>query len=153
MDALPAHGTSMTIVAALLHGRSVLDDPAQLPLRGRAALVRGLLEELDRIVPCATAVVTLGVTEQLADELRQLSRLILESAAIIGARHRNPCSGSVRRALLPPGRELAGGVIAPHAPVDARSIGAKCAVWSDPHDELLVVVMDGLHVLHARVPR
>jgi hypothetical protein len=82
MNAPPARATS---VAALVDGRSVLDDPTQLRLRGHAALVRGLLDELDRIVPCATAAGSLGVTGQLADELRHLSRLLLDCAATVSS--------------------------------------------------------------------
>jgi hypothetical protein len=65
-----------------------LKDDAQLRrLRSQAALVRALLEEFERVLPCVGAVHASSLGGQIADELTHLGYRILESAATM---ERNP---------------------------------------------------------------
>jgi hypothetical protein len=52
-----------------------------LRVRTHAALVRALLEELDRVLPPASAAKELELAEQLIEELTQLGYRVLDCAA------------------------------------------------------------------------
>ena len=53
-------------------------------LRSQAALVRALLEELDRLVPFENEEGAIELGAQLTDEMTQLGRRVLECAATMG---------------------------------------------------------------------
>jgi hypothetical protein len=59
--------------------------PAMAPLRSHAAVIRALLDELDRLAPLSArsgeAAVFNCLGEQLAEELRRLGSRMLECAA------------------------------------------------------------------------
>jgi uncharacterized metal-binding protein len=77
----------MTTADVTCVGHNVKDDAQLLRLRSQAALVRALLEEFERVVPCVGAVHTPSLGRQIADELTQLGYRILECVA---AMERNP---------------------------------------------------------------
>jgi hypothetical protein len=74
-----------------MHGSSA--EVAMTTIRNQAALVRALIDELDRLLPHAGD----DPRHQLADELRRLGRQMLETAALLDADSAHRPSDSVIR--------------------------------------------------------
>ncbi len=71
----------MTTAAAISAVRRIRTSPELLRLRSQAALVRALLDEIERVVPWESGGAESTLGAQLAEELSRLGDRVLECAA------------------------------------------------------------------------
>ena len=87
---------SVVVHSQSLQAPSLLEDPSRARaaglegIRGQAALVRTLTDELERVVPHSRA--ELPISEQLIEEMTSLGQKILELASALAETRKGQCS-------------------------------------------------------------